>query len=751
MKIEMQVRFVRRLYGTPDGSFSVFSAEPANYEDKSKVKVNRAYGTFTLTGDFSLDDNEIGSVLTVTIEEDYSSKYPNSYKLIKLHYELPTDAEAQWAYLRDGNIVPFGTYLAIENKFAKTDKILDIMMDNPERLTEVRGIGEKRALSYQSKLRDNRDKAAIFAEYGDIEGVGTRMINNLVNWKTSVAKAIKTIEKDPFSLLEIEGVGFMLADKFRDHYNLPLNDKNRMLHGTSYFLAEKFQDTGNTYENVFEASKFTASKLFVSYEELVTFLAEIQSDEKSLEKYGLKIFGKNITTKSLFDAELLIYSKTKDLIRDKQKIESSEKWKEVKNDVLSNITQTLSDEQEQFLDLINEERVVVLLGPGGSGKSWAINLACQMITKVGKTYGLYAPTARAAHVMGEYVNKEAYTIHRGLMSMVMMNETANEDFLIVDEFSMVDSELAAIVFRAMGPYTRLIIVGDDFQLQSVGPGNILYDLVEYLDVPTVKLTKIFRQNKDSWILNYANDLRFNEFKLPIQPRVDKGDIVFINESNNQKQQEIALSLYNKAYKKYGVDDIMLLTPVNKGPSGRGILNKRVQAIVNKHPDPLEVSFGANQSDPDKKTFYRPGDYITVKSNNYSMITDDDEITQIINGDLGNVKYTFGNKLTFETNDKHYTIDKSEVMELIDHAWAITIHKSQGGQASEVIIVLPKNCYFMLNANMLYTAITRAKIKCWVIGDFTGINGSAKEQANLTRKTMIQLKQLSEDRMKENKK
>lgn len=745
MKIELQVKFAHRIYGTPDGNYSVFSAEPANLKDRNKVKINRRYGTFTIAGDYAIEDDEIGSVFTVTIEEDYASRYPNSYKMIKLHYELPSDAEAQWDYLRNSNIVPLGTYHAIENVFDENVKILDVMMDTPEEMTKVRGIGEKRAEVLQRKLLENRDKATIFAEYGNIEGVGTKTINTLVNWKPSIAQTIRLVKEDPFNLLEIDGFGFMLADKFRAHYKLPLNDENRILHGTAYYLIEKFQETGNTYENIFEAAKFTSSKLLVSYEETIHLLAKIQNDEKALAKYGLKIFGKNITTKVLFEAELFVYNKTKDLIQEKQSIRSKDIWAKNKKEILSEIIQTLSDEQDQFLDLINEERVVVLLGPGGSGKSWAINLACQMIKKAGRTYGLYAPTARAAHVMGEYVDRQAYTIHRGLLPIVMMNETVTEDVIIVDEFSMVDSELAATVLKAMGPYTRLIIVGDDFQLQSVGPGNILFDLVEYLDVPTVRLTKIFRQDEGSGILDYANDLRMNEFRLPLTTKVDKGDIVFISELNNQKQQEIALKLYEKAYDKYGVEDIMLLTPTNKGPSGRGVLNKRVQTIVNDNPTSLDVSFGANQDDQDRKTFYRSQDYITVKANNYNMVTDDDDITEIINGDLGYVKYTTGKELTFEVNDHYFTIDKSEIHELIDHAWAITIHKSQGGQASEVIIVLPSNSYFMLNANMLYTAITRAKIKCYIIGDFAGINESAGKQANLTRKTMIQLKQLAEDK------
>lgn len=743
MRKKLVVKFTKRLYGTSDGDFSIFAAELVDPEDYDLISVDRKYGTFSISGNFSLNDDEIGGIYTVTLEEDSTSKYPNSYKLIKLHYELPTDAKSQWAYLRDGNIVPYATYLTIRQTFNKSDKILDIMMDNPDELKKAKGIGDARASLYQRKLLENRDKAVIFAEYGDIEGVGDKIIRFLVDWKPSVADTIKTIKKDPFSLLENANIGFMLADKFRAHYGLPLNDKNRVLHGVSYFLTERFQDTGDTYENIFTAVKMISRKLFVSYEEIVLLLADIQKDTKALCKYKLKIFGRNITTQDLFNAELLIYRKTKHLIEDKKNIVNPDKWGKIKNELLCNISQQLSEEQDLFLDLINKERVTLLLGPGGSGKSWVINLACEMIQKAGRTYALYAPTARAAHVMSDYVGTEASTIHRGLMPCVAVGDIASEDVLIVDEYSMVDSELAAIILKAMGENTRLIIVGDDFQLQSVGPGNVLFDLVEFIQAPTVKLTKVFRQNKGSKILDYANDLRSGTFKLPPVSRVDNEDIVFINESNDFKQQEIALSLYKKAYDKYGVDDIMLLSPTNKGVSGRNALNKKVQAIVNPSKGPTDVIFGANLDDEDKKTYFKKNDYITVKSNNYNMINDYDEITQIINGDLGEVEYTNKNTLTFKIGKHPYTIDKSEINELIDHAWAITIHKSQGGQASEVIIVLPKNSYFMLNSNMLYTAITRAKIKCYIIGDFGGINSAAQEQANFSRKTMIQLQALSE--------
>lgn len=738
--IEVSVRFQMRLYGAPDGDYSVFSAEAATSEDARKINENK-HGNFTIAGEYSLTDEELGMVFTVTIEEDYASRYPNSYKMIKLHYEFPKEAAAQWEYLESSNIIPKRTMLHISRTFKRSEKILDIIIDEPSKLEEVKGIGEERAQHYQQKLLENRDKAVLFNEYGEIEGVGSNLINKMLMIKPRVEDVIKEISKDPFMLIEKAEVGFVMADRFREHYNVPLNDENRILHGVSYYLNQDFQNTGNTYQGVLVASKEISSKLLVSYKEVVHLLAGIQNDEKALKKYRLKIFGKNITTSELYNAELLVYKKMNYLMKDNKNIAEPEKWKEMKDDYLNKLPQTLSDEQDSFLEAINNQRISVLLGPGGAGKSWLIKIACDFIKASGMTYGLFAPTARAAKVMTEYVGTEAKTIHRGLLKYVMVGEIAPQDVLIIDEFSMVDSELASIIMKAMGENTRLIIVGDDYQLQSVGPGNILFDLVEYVNVPTISLTKIFRQAEGSRILDYAQMLREGNFKIPLGiPRVDEGDIVFINETDDQKKQEIAMKLYSDSLLQVenDYDNIMLLSPMNNGPAGRRTLNKRVQDIVNPAGMKDEMVFGAKARDEDAKRFFRRDDYITITSNQYDMINDVDELSQLINGDLGVVKRATNKNLTLEINDSQYTIDKSEVTGMVDHAWTITIHKSQGGQADVVIIVLPEKSYFMLNSNMLYTAITRAKIKCYIIGNLKELNNSAKRQANYSRKTMIQL-------------
>lgn len=739
--LKLKVKFIKRLYGTNDSDYSVFSAETVDADGDKLIKVNK-YGNFTINGNFNIDEDELGDVFTVTIEEDVAAKYPNSYKFLKIHYEFPTEAKGQWDFLKTSNVMPLITFLAVENAFNKSDKILDIIMKNPLELTKAKGVGESRAKYYQEKIIKNADRAAIFAEYGDIEGVGPSIIKTLVEWKARVTDTIKAINKDPFSLLENPNIGFVIADRFRAHCGLPLNDENRILHGVMYYLEERFQNSGDTYEDIYIAARYASSKLLVSYEEIILLLSKIKDDEKALSKYKIKIFGKNVTINSLFVSELLIYNKTRQMMKDKKVMVPTDIWAKNKKEYLSKLDSTLSKTQESFLDIINEERITVLLGPGGSGKSWITNIACQLIKKAGLTYGLFAPTARAAHVMSEYTNDNSSTIHRGLMGIANMNEVAPYDVLIIDEYSMVDSELAAIVLKTIGNNTRLIIIGDDFQLQSVGPGNVLFDLVNFIEVPTVKFVDIYRQKEDSGVLDYTNALREGVFNLPDESsRVDNGDIVFINEFNEKKQRDIAMKLYENALETNKIAEIMLLSPVNKGLSGRVNLNKEVQNLVNPYNNSNDMVFGA---DSDNKKSFKANDYITVKKNMYDIVDDNKKDNQLINGDLGEIISTTEKLLTFDIDGSPYTIDKSEVNDLIDHAWATTIHKAQGGQANIVIIVLPPNSCFMLNSNMLYTALTRTKVKCYVIGSFKDMNNSAKTQANFTRKTMIQLQSLTND-------
>lgn len=735
--IKLNVKFIRRLYGTEDGEFSIFAVEPVSANDFEKVKIND-YGNFTVSGEFSLDDSEMGTSYTVDIQEDHKSKYPNSYKLIKLHYTLPTSAKDQWEYLIEGRFVHIEEYFKLRNALGKQTKILDLILEDPEKVCEKANINNLLVLEYRSKLLDSKNKAILFNEYGGIDGIGPSTIQKLVNISNDAEKTIIEIEENPFSIMRLDGIGFLIADKIRAYYGQPLDSKERILYGTSFYLNEGFQSTGDTYIEIIKASKDVSYKINVSYSKIIQTLAEANKNDKEMKEFGLKIFGQKITTRSLYEAELLVFKRLHEFKKRKHKLTTSENWAKIKEEVVSGFKEDLSKEQSEFLDTINTNQVVALLGPGGSGKSWVTKIACEMIAKANRNYGLFAPTARAAHVMSEYVGAKAQTIHRGLMRFSQAQETAPYDVIIIDEASMVDSELAKVIIEVMSASTRLIIIGDDFQLQSVGPGNILFDIVNNIKIKTIHLTTIFRQDKGSGVLDYAYALRKGQFSLPQSaPKIENKDIVFINESNGSDQNEIALNIYRKSLKKYRAEDLMLLSPVNQGPSGRRTLNKEIQSIVNPNATKNDIIFGARSKDESKKRYFRKNDYITVRKNNYEMVDKKGAITEIINGDLGYVEDTTKKKLVFSVDSHEYIIDKSEINELIDHAWSVTIHKSQGGQADDVIIVIPQNAQFMLSANMLYTAITRTKKKCYVIGDFAGINKAAKRQANLSRRTMIQ--------------
>ena len=266
--VELNVKFIKRLYGTEDSNFSIFAAEPASGDDLRHVSLND-YGNFTISGDFFLEDSELGNSYKVSIEEDRSAKYPNSYKLIKLHYSLPTNAADQWDYVQNGRVIPLGKLIAIRKELGRSAKILDIILHDHKKLTKVEGVSQADAQEYHNEILDSNNKALLFAEYGDIEGVGPATIKSLQLFNSSAEKTISLIKENPFIVIKLSGIGFLTADKFRAYYGLPLNSQERILHGANYYLQGECQSTGNTYENILEAAKMIAIKLGVGYKEVI--------------------------------------------------------------------------------------------------------------------------------------------------------------------------------------------------------------------------------------------------------------------------------------------------------------------------------------------------------------------------------------------------------------------------------------------------------------------------------------------------
>lgn len=740
--IELRVTFRKKVFANDEG-FSIYGAEPIK-EDKGKVELSK-YGGFSVSGEFAIEESEMNDkIFRITMEEDVRAKYPNSYKMVRIHYDFPSDPKEQWKFLVDSNLATSRQYMNLLAEFSKDDKILDIILDDIKRVEKAKGFGEKSAARLQKKVRADKYKALIYQEFGKTQGIGPGLINKIANWRPDVEATIKAIKEDPFLLLQMKDIGFLTVDAIRESLGIPQEDKHRCLHGVHYYIVEKFQSTGNTYLDLNVELMWLCNKLGVHQTDLIPHIMEEMKKDDGGDYYSLKFFNQYATTKQLFLAENIIYKKTIALKKDKKKATNSERWNDVTQEKIKAKDHPLSDEQASFIKLANEERILILMGPGGSGKSWVTELVYHSLRKVGKKVGLYAPTARAAKIMTDYVGTQAATIARGLMKYANFEDNVGsiaefdgfcpDDVIIIDEASMIDSELMSMVYQSMKPESRIIIIGDSFQLPSVGPGNVFYDLVNSLGVKTVEFTKVYRQSADSGIINAAQSLRDGTFKLDLySTKVDLGEIVFFNDSSDMNMRDMGLSFYKQFHKEVNVDEIMFLSPTNKGAAGRRQLNRDIQEIVNGNPSAGEMSFGVGGTgDPQ---FFRKGDYITVTKNLYEVEDDYEEPGFLINGDLGTVIRANSELVTIEINDQEYSLEKGEVLTNIEHTWCTTIHKAQGGQADYVVIIIPENSG-RVSANMLYTAITRAKKKCLIVGDFERLNQSSKIYANYSRRTML---------------
>lgn len=751
--VKLKVVFNKKLFSNEEG-FSIFSATPTE-EYKNTLPTNQ-WGSFSVNGHFYIDDEDLDTrTHTISIEKDVKSKYANSYKMKEIHYEFPTDAKEQWAYAEECHILtPLQLDRLKEAGFSEEkDRILDLFQDKNPRIKKVKGFKDKTISRVVKKISHDKNRFLVYKEFGKVHGVSPGLIQKILTLGPDVKQTIKNIKKNPFLLLKFDRVGFMVADKIRESVGISKFDKDRCFHGIKYYILDNFNSTGNTYADLNVDLPPVSANLEVPVIRLLNYLKDefsIDNGKTLAKNYEIKIFGHYITTKELFDSEKLILAKTRSLLNDKDNILPDEEWAKNKEELLKEYKAELSEEQNTFLDLVNSERVLVLVGPGGAGKSWVTRLVCELLIKAQLSYGLYAPTARAARVMSDYTGDSASTIHRGLLKYSMTpayfesnfdenSEYVQDDVLIIDEASMVDAEIMSAVYKSMKPGARIILIGDNFQLPSVGPGNVLYDLSNYLKIPTVELTKIFRQTEDSNILNIATNLRQSKFYVDKElPEMDMGDIKFINSSDNDRIAELGLSYYKDLVGKLDPENVMFLSPVNKGVCGKVNLNKEIQKIVNPHKSKnKEIEFGKSLPE-EERTYFRENDYITIKTNNYEAKDTQENTRILINGDLGYVQQANDLNVTVEINGHSFLFVRDKVNENIEHVWSTTIHKSQGGQADAVIIVIPKNSAWQLSANMLYTAITRARKQCYIIGDFNVMNKSAKKFINYRRKTMLSL-------------
>lgn len=676
--------------------------------------------------------NAVGTIISLSVGDNirvsgdlvYHKLYGEQIQIRTYQLMMPKTGQQIEKYLSSG-IIPFvgeRTAKDIVDRFG--EDALDIIQENPSRLLEIRGIGEKKKEAIHEAVVKEKESREVFI-YLQSLGIGNRMSMQI--YKEYGQDSIRKIQENPYRLIdEIQGIGFHIADKIARKNNISKDSEFRIAAGILYYLCFEANNNGNCYlekqgllrevEKLLNVDKSLIEGLF--------FTLEVNGKIKLSQLDGQEV----IYLKSIYDRELNIADKAIKLLSHNnldEKLDLDQLIEGVEEDLRIKYS---SMQKEAIRESLLHNMMIITGGPG-TGKTTIIKAIIKALDRLNKAYLLAAPTGRAAKRMEESTSMPAQTIHRllGYKSLQSANDLLEyhednplpADAIIVDEVSMIDIFLMDNLVNALDVTTKLILVGDIDQLPSVGPGNILSDLINSGMIKTIKLDTIFRQGEESNIVLNAH--RINKGQQPILNQADK-DFFFLRtrselETLNTVKDLVSTRLPNH----YGVDpikDIQVLAPMKKGICGVAALNKQLQERLNgKEFNKLDLEY--------KTLIFREGDKVMQIKNNYDMdyITDENVKSKgIYNGDFGFIRniYEDDDKLEVVFDDKKVVYNNSDLSEL-NLAYAITIHKSQGSEFPIVVIPLTRGPYMLLTRNIIYTAITRARDLVVLVGDDEVLN------------------------------
>lgn len=656
-------------------------------------------------------------------------------------YELkaPEDTASMERYLGSGAIRGVGTALAarIVRRFkADTFRIIE---EEPERLAEVKGISEKmaQAISEQMESKKEMRQAMMFLqEYGISMSLALKIYNEYGSRMYSI------IKENPYRLADdIQGVGFKMADEIAQKVGIFTDSDFRIRSGIYYTLLQSVAN-GHTYLPQEELLASASELLHVDPAVMEKHLTDLQMEKKIVVKVNEEKLlkpeeddstpaSRHVYASQYYYTELNTARMLHDL-----NLRGAEPETEIRKK-LEKICEEECIEPDELqiravVEAVNSGLLIITGGPG-TGKTTTINTIIRYFEQEEMEILLAAPTGRAAKRMTEATGYEARTIHRLLELTGVpsddkdtsgMHFERNEenpldaDAIIIDEMSMVDIYLMHALLRAVNPGTRLILVGDTNQLPSVGPGNVLRDLIASGAFDVVQLTRIFRQAAESDIIVNAHRINDGE-RIPLGKR--SKDFLFIRREQPDAIISAMLTLVREKLPNYvhaDMFDIQIMTPMRKGALGVERLNTILQSFLNpKDPSKPEKEVGG--------TIYRVGDKVMQIKNNYQIEWETrnrygipvDSGAGVFNGDIGIIREinTFAEELTVEFDEGKMVDYSFKQLEELELAYAITIHKSQGSEYPAVVIPVYSGPRMLMTRNLIYTAVTRARACVCLVG------------------------------------
>ena len=664
-----------------------------------------------------------GQNLKITGSWVNHSQFGKQFKVEECEEILPTSKDGIEKYLSSGIIQGIGPVTAkkIVNKFG--EDTLNILDNNIERLKEIEGIGKKKLETIIESYREQRElkNITIF-----LQTHGLSVNQCLKIYKKYGASSVDTVKNNPYILCdEISGIGFKTSDKIARSLGIEVDSPFRIQSGIRYVINE-FCANGHTFMPKDELIKEASNVLTVSGDIIEENIKNAALDRKiKLEKVNDK---EGVFTIPNYYCELGITNRILTLaISNFQDISVDVDHLILQFEKKNNIT--FAESQKDAIISAFQNGIEIITGGPGTGKTTIIKCIIEIFETCGLKVLLGAPTGRAAKRMSESTGKEATTIHRMLDMGVFEKEESvfvtnaeehslEADVVIIDEASMIDITLMNALLKSIKVGTRLIIVGDVDQLPSVGAGNVLNDFIESGFTKVVRLKEIFRQGKESMIV--VNAHKINKGEMP--KLNEKGtDFFFIRNDIQEGILNTIIDLINTRLPKFNsnwdkLKSIQVLVPMKKGVLGVTNLNERIQNVLNpKAPYKKEKEF--------RSMVFREGDKVMQIKNNYSLKwtriagKGEHEGLGVFNGDMGFIESIDleGKKLSIIFDDERRVIYDFMYLDELDLAYAITIHKSQGSEFPVVIIPAYMGAPLLMNRNLLYTGITRAKEMVVVVG------------------------------------
>lgn len=741
----MKIRCVveRITYQNPENGYTILKCRVKDYAELVPVIGN-------------LLDVNVGSVLLVEGNWKVDGKYGRQFVAESWEETLPATVYGMEKYLGSGLIKGVGPKFAkrIVQKYGMDT--FTIIEDNIELLIEVEGIGKKRVQMIADSWEKQKEIKNVMLFLQD-HGVNTSYAAKI--YKQYGNESIPIVKENPYRLADdIWGIGFKTADQIAEKLGFEKNSFVRLRSGIMYTLSE-LSNAGHVYAEKKQLIK-TASELLDAEEEFVVMTMDemLKKEELIREKNIVKTDEEGNAIESIYlppfyFAEVGVTGKLKKLASSpatdrlwtglmKARAETGNAELSVNvESIEKKVGMTYDEVQRDAIRQAAASKIMILTGGPGTGKT----TTTYGIIAAYKAYGLKillaAPTGRAAKRMTEATGLEANTIHRLLECKPPEGYQKDEenplegDVLIVDECSMIDIVLMNSLLKAIPPHMRLIMVGDIDQLPSVGAGNVLRDIIDSGSFPVIRLTRIFRQAQTSRIIMNAH--RINEGKMPDISNGKNTDFFFMeNEDAEAVVPQIVDLVKTKLPRYYHVEsrEIQVLTPMQRGVVGATNLNLALQEAIN--PTEHEIFMrGRGAVMMPKETLRRSGfafreaDKVMQIKNNYDK--------EVFNGDIGIIEAVDAENRTLKVNFDNRSVeyDITELDELV-HAYATTIHKSQGSEYPIVVIPILMNHFVMLQRNLIYTGITRAKKILVLVGTKKALSYAVRNMTVLKRNTLL---------------